>query len=310
MSGLFGSTTIKGTRITDFTGTSAEVGRAIAFGYGAFPVDGFIGWAPLPPVEHRKVKRQGKGGVKQETYTYTLSYAVFFCKGPVSGFKWIKRNGKVVYTTDPNAPIEDRQYAAKWAQRVNFHWGTRDQLPDSLIESYEGVGNVSGFPYSCYITIEDEDVTDNGGAPPNYEACVIIGAAKSYTTPPYPVFVKDALTAPIAPSNSPTFGALWDSLSAPITPLDCDLTVVVRYLTYDHYEPEPLTVSMQPLDSDLVVVVGYVTYENYDPEPLTVSMQPLDSDLEVVVGYITYQNYDPEPLTVSMQPLDSDLTVI
>lgn len=201
MSGLFGSTTIKGTRLTDFSGTSAEVGKAIAFGYGAFPVDGFIGWAPLPPVEHRKVKRQGKGGVKQETYTYTLSYAVFFCKGPIYGVKWIKRNGKVVYTTDPNAPLEDTQYAAKWAQRVNFHWGTRDQLPDSLIESYEGVGNVSGFPDMFYITVEDEDVTDNGGAPPNYEACVIANGIAYATTPPYPYIFRDA-----ASTSSPSMG--------------------------------------------------------------------------------------------------------
>src|SRR3546814_13408882 len=64
---------------------------------------------------------------------------------PIYGFKWIKRNGKVVYTTDPNAPLEDQEYATKWAGKVNFHWGTFDQLPDSLIESYEGVGNVSAF---------------------------------------------------------------------------------------------------------------------------------------------------------------------
>lgn len=199
MSGLFGSTLIKGTKITDFSGTSAEVGRAIPFGHGAFPVDGFIGWAPLPPVEHRQVKRQGKGGVKQETFTYTLSYGVWFCKGTIYGVKWIKRNGKVVYTTDPNAPLEDREYAAKWAQRVNFHWGTRDQLPDSLIESYEGVGNVSGFPDSFYFTIEDEDVTDNGGAPPNYEACVIATPPEAYlTSHPYTqYFADDTQTKPL-----------------------------------------------------------------------------------------------------------------
>ena len=192
MSGLFGSTTIKGTRITDFSGTSAEVGKAIPFGHGSYPVDGFIGWAPLPPVEHRQVKRQGKGGVKQETFTYTLSYAVMFCKGPTFGYRWIKRNGKVVYTTDPNAPLEDKAYAAKWAQRVNFYSGQRDQLPDSLIESYEGVGNVSGFPFITYFTVEDEDVTDNGGAPPNYEAVVIATPPEAYlTSKPYPVFVEE-----------------------------------------------------------------------------------------------------------------------
>lgn len=203
MSSLFGSSTIKGTRLTDFSGTSAEVGRGIAFGYGAYPVDGVINWAPLPPVEHRQVKRQGKGGVKQETFTYTLSYGVLFCKGPIYGFRWIKRNGKVVYTTDPNAPLEDKQYAAKWAQRVNFHYGTPDQLPDSLIESYEGAGNVSAFVNFCYITIEDEDVTDNGGAPPNYEAVAIADGVSYSTSRPYPVEVYDSLTssADVGPSE-------------------------------------------------------------------------------------------------------------
>ena len=189
MSGIFGSTTIKGTRITDFSSTSAEVGKAIPFGHGSYPVDGFIGWAPLPPTEHRQVKRQGKGGVKQETFTYTLPYAVMFCKGPTFGWRWIKRNGKVVYTTDPNAPLEDKAYAAKWVQRVNFYNGSLDQLPDSLIESHEGVGNVSAFHGMTYFTVEDEDVTDTGGAPPNYEGVVIATPPEAYlTSKVYPQF--------------------------------------------------------------------------------------------------------------------------
>ena len=195
MSGIFGSTTIKGTRITDFSSTSAEVGKAIPFGHGSYPVDGFIGWAPLPPTEHRQVKRQGKGGVKQETFTYTLPYAVMFCKGPTFGWRWIKRNGKVVYTTDPNAPLEDKAYAEKWAQRVNFYNGSLDQLPDSLIESHEGVGNVSAFHGMTYFTVEDEDVTDTGGAPPNYEGVVIATPPEAYlTSKVYPQFFSAQAT--------------------------------------------------------------------------------------------------------------------
>lgn len=216
MSGIFGSTTIKGTRLTDFSGTSAEVGRSIPFGHGTFPTDGFVGWAPLPPVEHRQVKRQGKGGVKQETFTYTLSYGIWFCLGQIFGVKWIKRNGKVVYTTDPNAPLEDQEYAAKWAQRVNFHWGTLDQLPDSLIESYEGVGNVSGFPRMFYITIEDEDVTDNGGAPPNYEACVIATPPEAYlTTHPYTPRPDDSMQLEMAFLSAATRPIQWQQEQPP-----------------------------------------------------------------------------------------------
>lgn len=182
MSGLFKATVIKGTRITDFSTTSAEVGRPIPFGYGSIPVDGTVIWCPLPPTEHRDVKRQGKGGVKQETFTYTLSYAILFLRGRSYGYRWIKRNGKVVYTTDPNAPIEDQEYAAKWAERVTFHDGAIDQLPDALIEAHEGVGNVSGFPLDSYIAIEEEDVTENGGAPPNYEAVIIATPPEAFLT--------------------------------------------------------------------------------------------------------------------------------
>lgn len=219
MSGLFGSTVIKGTKLTDFSNTSAEVGKPLPFGYGKFPVPGNVIWAPLPPTEHRQVKRQGKGGVKQETFTYTLPYAIAFCRGPISKFWWIKRNGKIVWSTDPAAPIEDQEYAAKWAERVNFYYGTPDQLPDAVIESHEGAGNVSAFRRTCYFTIEDEDVTDNGGAVPNYEACVVAQGILYLTTPPYPVLVEDGYS-----SNSDLYSVL--ELLFPIEGYDSDTDII------------------------------------------------------------------------------------
>lgn len=212
MSSLFGSTTIKGTRITDFSSTSADIGIPLPFGYGRVPAPGNIIFAPMPPVEHRQVKRQGKGGVKQETFTYTLSYAVAFMQGPTFGWWWIKRNGKIVYTQDPNAPIEDKDYAAKWAQRVNFYNGTMDQLPDSVIESYEGAGNVSAFRKLVYFTVEDEDVTDNGGAPPNYEACLIATPPEAYLTSlPYPQFMQEAANQDLAVTGGSLVLLLYES---------------------------------------------------------------------------------------------------
>lgn len=199
MSGLFKSTIIKGNRLTDFAQTSATVGEVIPFGYGRFPVKGNIIWAPLPPKEHRQVKRQGKGGVKQESFTYTLSYCVAFCKGPIYGYWWIKRNGKVVYSQDPNAPVEDAAYAAKWLQKATLYYGTATQLPDSTIESYEGSGNVSAFRYIAHIVLEDDDTTDSGGAAPDFEAVVIASPPEVYlTSEPYPAFTSDASRVSIA----------------------------------------------------------------------------------------------------------------
>ena len=187
MSGLFRSTVIPGNKLTDFAATTAQVGIPIPFGYGEYVVGGNILWAHLPPKENVTRRRQGKGGVKTETYTYTLSYAVSFGLGPVSSYKWIERQGKIVYTTDPNAPVEDKEYAQKWLQRATIHLGGKNQLPDSTIEAVEGSGQVSAFKHLTYIVLEEEDVTESGGAPPNYRACLYRGSAKSYTTPPYPI---------------------------------------------------------------------------------------------------------------------------
>lgn len=187
MAGLFGSITIKGNRLTEFAAQTSTVGIPIPFGFGKFPCEGNIIFAPMPPKEHVKKKKQGKGGVKTEEYSYTLSYAIAFCEGPIFGYWTIKRNGKVVWTQDPNATVEDRAYAAKWAQKATFYYGTETQLPDSTIESYKGAGKVSGHRGIAYIVVEDDDVTDNGGAVPTYEAVVIASPPDIFVTSlPYP----------------------------------------------------------------------------------------------------------------------------
>ncbi len=212
MAGLFGSITVKGNRLTEFATQTASVGIPIPFGYGRFPCEGNIGFAPMPPKEHVKKKKQGKGGVKTEEYTYTLSYAIMFCEGPIFGYWTIKRNGKVVWTQDPNASVEDAAYAAKWAQKATFYYGTETQLPDSTIESYKGAGNVSAFRGIAYIVVEDDDVTDNGGAVPTYEAVVMATPPEAYlTSKPYPQKIDDAVSMSLGVNGGNLVTLLYES---------------------------------------------------------------------------------------------------
>ena len=193
MGGLFGSTTIKGTRITDFAQTSAEVGKPTPLGYGRFPVDGNVIWAHLPPIEVRRVKRVGGwlSGTKQETFVYITNYAIAFCLGPIYGFWTIKRNGKVVYSTDPNAPVEDQDYSQKWLERATLYYGSMNQLPDSTIESFEGSGKVSALRGLAYIVIEGEETPD--GAIAQYEAVPIATPPEAYlTSKPYAQYFEAA----------------------------------------------------------------------------------------------------------------------
>lgn len=188
MGSLFGSITVKGNRLTDLVGQTSAVGRPIPFGYGYCHIDEpNVIWTAGIPKEHVKKKKQGKGGVKTEEYTYTLSYAIAFMAGPVYGFLTIKRGGKVVYTTDPNASVDDKAFAAKWRQKARFYYGTRTQMPDATIESYVGAGKVSAFRDLCYIVVVDDDVTSEGGAVPQYEAVIIATPPDVYfTSRPFP----------------------------------------------------------------------------------------------------------------------------
>lgn len=193
MSGLFGSITVKGNRLTDMVGQTSAVGRPIPFGYGYCNIDEpNIIWTAGIPKEHVKKKKQGKGGVKTEEYSYTLSYAIAFMAGPVYGFLTIKRGGKVVYTTDPNATVDDKAFAAKWRQKAKLYLGTRTQMPDATIEQYVGAGKVSAFRDLCYIVVVDDDVTAEGGAVPQYEAVIIASAPDVYlTSRPYNYLFDD-----------------------------------------------------------------------------------------------------------------------
>lgn len=197
MSGLFGSVTVKGNQITDFAKQTASVGVPIPFGYGKFPANGQVIWTD-DVVTHVTKKKQGKGGIKTEEYTYTRSYAIAFCEGPIYGYLTITRSGKVVYTTDPNAEIEDKDFAAKWAEKVAFYFGTRTQMPDSTIEAKEGAGEVSAFRDLAYIVVENDDVTDGAGAIPEYQAIIVGSAPEVYmTSRPYALEATDGMESDV-----------------------------------------------------------------------------------------------------------------
>ena len=203
MSFLFGSTTIPGNRLTDLVGQTSTVGTGIPFGYGLVKVsEPNVIWTAGIPKEHVKKKKQGKGGVKTTEYTYTLSYAIAFMAGPAFGFLTIKRAGKVVYTTDPNASVDDKAFAAKWLQRAKLYLGTEEQMPDATIESYKGAGKVSAFRGLVYIVVKDDDVTNEGGAVPQYEAVIQATPPDIFVTSlPYPVLTQDSYSFNVTPTG-------------------------------------------------------------------------------------------------------------
>lgn len=298
MAGLFGSITIKGNRLTEFASQTSTVGIPMPFGFGKFPCEGNIIFAPMPPKEHVKKKKQGKGGVKTEEYSYTLSYAIAFCEGPIFGYWTIKRNGKIVWTQDPSASVDDRAYAAKWARKATFYYGTETQLPDSTIESYKGAGKVSAHRGVAYIVVEDDDVTDNGGAVPTYEAVIIASPPDAYlTSRPYP---NDMAPESVQMGLGLSAGELRPLLFEEHYTESVDLALTLGF--GDFRTPiVPYNVLAESISNDIALGAGRL----YDPiRPYNVPQESINLSADIPYGWlrvalVNYDRYPPESVNMS-----------
>lgn len=305
MSGLFGSVTIKGNRITEFAQQTAAVGIPMPFGYGKFPCDGNVIFAALPPKEHVKKKKQGKGGVKTEEYSYTLSYSVGFCEGPIYGFWIIERDGKVVYTQDPNAPIEDLAFAAKWQEKATFYYGTETQMPDSTIESYKGVGQVSAMRGVVHVVLEDDDVTPTGGAAPSYRAIVMGTPPEAYlTSHPYPIIVSEAAVYGLLPTDG-ELRTIMHETTLPLEeavygllPLDGELRDVFNSTTLP---AERASYGITPTSG---LLESKLRSTGAEPNKATYSITPTGGELDTV---LISTNVQPSKATYGITPTGGTL---
>jgi len=172
---------VYGPRLTDARTQYAQDGVPRTRGYGTFPTTGIILWQDA--LKERKNKSSGKGGPTQVTYTYTTSYAIGVCKGPITGYLIIKRNGKIVFDARADDELvsigytteqikETRAAQSKFLQNATFYYGDDIQIPDPTIQAVKGVDNTPAYRGSAYIVVTDDDVTAESGAIPQYEFVV------------------------------------------------------------------------------------------------------------------------------------------
>lgn len=174
--------------------------RPIVFGI-ARPIAGNImdTTEAIVKTEYVKVKSQGgKGGKKkkekQAVEKVYRTYAIRVCEGPITGFRRIWRNNKLVY---------DGRAGSDWGARNNhvflslarLYTGDWNQMPDPTLESLHGVGNVPAYRGTAYIVFVNEDLTDLGGAIPQYQFEVARSEGFVLSSRPYAVDYTERLIA-------------------------------------------------------------------------------------------------------------------
>ena len=152
---------IEGPRVRTLSVMESREGAGLPTVYGRYRVGGQVIWASRFR-EQREEQSAGKGGPKYTEYSYTVSFAVALCEGPITRVDRIWAN---------NEPME--LGAITW----RLYTGTEEQLPDPLIESIEGTGQVPAYRGTAYIVFEDLPLEAYGNRMPQLSFEVVRAGA-------------------------------------------------------------------------------------------------------------------------------------
>ncbi len=140
---------------------SSSFGTPLPIPYGIPPpFAGTVIWEDQIQTHQNSQSAGGKGGPQVITYTYTQSYAIAICEGPVAAIVRVWKNGKLIYNVGSGA---DAATLAKLPSNLKLYLGTSTQLPDPTLEAVLGVGKVSAYRGTVYAVLTNDDVTANGG---------------------------------------------------------------------------------------------------------------------------------------------------
>lgn len=151
--------TIEGPRLTDLRVQASEYGRPIPIVFGTVALQGNVIWAADIKEVRSETEEGGKGGPSQTTvnYSYFGSFAIALCDGPIEGVGriWAGPEKRLIYD---GTSIE--------GGIIRIYTGDELQLPDPLIEQYEGAGNVPAYRGTAYIVFEDFPLARDGNRLP------------------------------------------------------------------------------------------------------------------------------------------------
>jgi len=152
---------IQGPRLDDLKLHNSSYGQITPRLWGTMRLAGNIIDEQPELTEHSETSGGGKGGPEVTNYTYTCSFAVRLCEGPVLGIRKIWANGRLIWDRSSTSTIESNDLP------ITVYRGSEEQLPDPTLESIHGVGNVPAYRGVAYVVFSDLLLTEYGNALPN-----------------------------------------------------------------------------------------------------------------------------------------------
>ncbi|MEZ5691473.1 MAG: glycoside hydrolase TIM-barrel-like domain-containing protein [Rickettsiales bacterium] len=152
---------IRGGRLADLAVQSSAYGNMIPIIYGTVRIAGNIIWS-LPIKEIIVTTTSSAGGGKggggkvsqtSSSYSYSVTLAVAVCEGEISD---------IIRIWADAGQLDLSRY------NIRIYKGGESQLPDSLIQSIEGIDKTPAYRGLAYVVFEDFPLADYGNRIPNF----------------------------------------------------------------------------------------------------------------------------------------------
>ncbi|MCO1336983.1 hypothetical protein MO867_21905 [Microbulbifer sp. OS29] len=302
---IFGSTTIQGRTFDDIQIQTSKAGvpRQIIFGR-VLPVVGNIIATTEPKIVKKKEKQKsGKGGgsttvVNEEIYR---TYAIRICEGPITGIRRVWRNNELVYhrdSSDATQLINNRAFL----QLAEFFLGDWEQMPSAVMQAAFGIDNVPAHRGTCYLVIDNENLTSTGGAIPQYAFEVERQEGRVVTSRPYALEAVDALGSEFADVRPAPGASISDGISSQLVQLSGELRTILG--SYDQYAPETIGSDFVGVSGELRTVLG--SYNHYAPEAIESTFIGVSGALQAAL--IIYNDHTAESITSEFVSITGELT--
>lgn len=157
---------IEGPRLNDRKVQVSSYGEVVPDVFGTAAIAGNVFWVENNELkETAKTEGGGKGGGGPETttYTYSSTFAVALCTGPIEGVRRIWIGSKLLYDAAAS-DLATVMAAETNAEGWRVYHGTADQMPDPRMEAALGAGNCPAYRGIAYIVFYDLQLADYGNS--------------------------------------------------------------------------------------------------------------------------------------------------
>jgi hypothetical protein len=170
-----------GPRLDDQKVTVSTYGAGIPTIYGTMRVNGNVVWSTIK-LEEPFTQSTGKGGGSSNTsYRYFVHMAVALCYGPISGIRKVWKDGKLIYDASTGVSLNSALASAtnftNLFNTATIYLGDEAQLPDPVMESFDGVGNVPAYRGMAYVMFTALECP--GGRVPQFSFEVTVNAGQA-----------------------------------------------------------------------------------------------------------------------------------